>query len=166
MFMKGTSILSSKWDNRYLSLAQRVASWSKDPSTQVGVVAVINGRVIAQGYNGLPRGIEDSYERLINRDIKYKYIVHGEMNTIFNATYHGQSLLGSTMYVYGLPVCSDCALGIIQVGVERVVMPRQEVPEKWRESWELTKSMFDEAGVEYAFIEYDGQDHYSGIEPS
>ena len=69
------------------------------------------------------------------------------------------------MYVYGLPVCSNCALGIIQVGVERVVMPQQEVPKQWRDSWELTKSMFDEAGVEYTFIEYDGQDNYSGIEP-
>ena len=163
--MKGTFTLSSKWDRRYLSLAHRIASWSKDPSTQIGCIAVINGRVVAQGYNGLPRGIRDSWDRLSNRELKYKYIVHGEMNTIFNATFHGVSLAGSTMYVYGLPVCSDCALGIIQVGVERVVMPQQDVPEKWRDSWELTKSMFDEAGVEYTFIEYDGQDNYSGIEP-
>ena len=165
MFMKGTSTLSSKWEQRYLRLAHEIAGWSKDPSTQVGVIAVADGRVIAQGYNGLPRGMRDSWNRLSNRAVKYKYIVHAEMNTIFNATYHGQSLQGSTLYVYGLPVCSDCALGVIQVGIKKVVMPEQEVPEKWRDSWELTKSMFDEAGVEYTFIEYDGQDNYSGIEP-
>lgn len=164
--MKGTSTLSNNWEHRYLRLAEQIANWSKDPSKKVGAIAVIDGRVIAQGYNGLPRGIEDSSDRLVNREVKYKYIVHAEMNTIFNATYHGQSLQGSTLYVYGLPVCSDCALGVIQVGIKKVVMPQQEVPEKWRNSWELTKSMFDEAGVEYTFIEYDGQDHYSGTKPS
>jgi len=31
-----------KWDKRYLSLAKEVATWSKDPSTQVGAVTVGN----------------------------------------------------------------------------------------------------------------------------
>jgi len=167
MFMKGTSTLSSKWDQRYLSLAHHVSSWSKDPSTQIGVVAVGDqGQVLAQGYNGLPRGIRDSWNRLSNRELKYKYIVHGEMNTIFNASYNRVSLNGSTMYVYGLPVCSDCALGVIQVGVKRVVMPEQEIPEHWHDSWELTKSMFEEAGVEYSFIRYDEEGNNSWAKPS
>ena len=32
----------NKWDKRYLALAKEVASWSKDPSTQVGAVTVGN----------------------------------------------------------------------------------------------------------------------------
>ena len=59
MFMKGTLILSNKWDIRFLEMAKLVASWSKDPSTQVGSVAVRNRTVIAQGYNGFPRGVDD-----------------------------------------------------------------------------------------------------------
>ena len=54
MFMKGIFILLNKWDKRFLEMAKLVASWSKDPSTQVGAVAVRNRTVIAQGYNGLP----------------------------------------------------------------------------------------------------------------
>jgi dCMP deaminase len=27
----------SKWDERYLALAKEVSTWSKDPSTQVGI---------------------------------------------------------------------------------------------------------------------------------
>ena len=60
MSMKGISILLNKWDIRYLKLAEEVSSWSKDPSTKIGAIAVGNkGQVLAQGYNGFPRGIID-----------------------------------------------------------------------------------------------------------
>ena len=51
-----------KWDLRFVNLAEEVAGWSKDPSTQVGAVAVNDriGTVVAQGYNGFPRGIQDT----------------------------------------------------------------------------------------------------------
>ena len=151
MYTKGTFILSNKWDKRFLEMAKLVASWSKDPSTQVGAVAVRNRTVIAQGYNGFPRQIVDSTERYTNRDKKYKYVVHAEMNCIYNAGFNGVSLDGSTMYVTGLPTCSNCALGVIQVGVKRVVM-RADVEERWRDSWSLTKQLFQEAGVKYELI--------------
>jgi hypothetical protein len=31
-------------------------------------------------------------------------------------------------------------------------MPQQEIPDHWRESWDLTSLMFDKAGVSYDFI--------------
>jgi len=152
MFMKGISILSNKWDYRYLSLAERISSWSKDPSTQIGAVAVgAQGQVLSQGYNGFPRGIEDKPEYYENRETKYKYVVHAEMNVIYNATFHGVCLHGSTLYVTGLPVCSDCAKGVIQVGIKRVVMKQLQIPPKWVESWYITREMFDEAGVNWKF---------------
>lgn len=107
-----------KWDKRYLELAREVASWSKDPSKKIGAIAVgSKGQVLSQGYNGFPRGIDDSKRRYEDRAIKYKYVVHAEMNVIYNATYNGISLDGATLYVYGLPVCSECAKGIIQTGI-------------------------------------------------
>ena len=128
--MKGILILLNKWDTRQLDLAERVASWSKDPSRQIGAVAVgSKGQVLAQGFNGFPRGIVDTADRYNNREIKYKYVVHAEMNVIYNATYNGVSLDGSTLYVSGLPVCSDCAKGIIQVGISRVVMKEENIPQ-------------------------------------
>jgi dCMP deaminase len=76
------------------------------------------------------------------------------MNAIYNATWNGVSLNGSTFYVYGLPVCSECAKGIIQSGVKRVVMhgDLESIPDRWIQSWNNTKKLFDEAGVKYEFI--------------
>lgn len=153
MSMKGTLILSNKWDIRYLQLAQEVASWSKDPSTQIGAIAVGNkGQVLSQGYNGFPRGIIDKDEYYLDRETKYKYVVHAEMNVIYNATYNGVSLDGATLYVTGLPVCSDCAKGVIQVGIQRVVMKEQNVPLKWIDSWKTTAGMFEQANIKWEFI--------------
>ena len=74
------------------------------------------------------------------------------MNVIYNATYHGVSLEGTTLYVTGLPVCSDCAKGIIQVGITRVVMKERLTPQKWVDSWKTTSKMFDEANIKWEFI--------------
>lgn len=138
-----------KWDLRFLELAGTVAKWSQDPSTEVGCLVVRDRRILATGYNGFPRGIQDLPERLNHRETKYKYIVHGEMNAIFNAVQHGVSLESATLYVAGLPICSECAKGIIQVGIKRVVIPIQEIPDKWKESCAFTESLFAEVGIVY-----------------
>ena len=144
----------SEWNQRYLKLAYEVSQWSKDPSKKIGAIAVgSKGQVLAQGYNGFPRGIRHSQKRLNDRELKYKYVVHAEMNLIYNASYNGTSLDGSTVYVTGLPVCSECAKGLIQVGVKQVIMPKQDdIPEKWQESFKLTMELFEEAGVAWQFI--------------
>ena len=141
----------NKWDKRFIKVAKEVASWSKDPSKKIGCIAVKDRRTIATGFNGFPRGIADISDRLQDRDLKYRYVVHAEMNCIYNASYHGVSLDGSTFYIYGLPVCSECAKGIIQVGVKRVVWKSmtKEIPAKWWDSSMITEEMFLEAGVEY-----------------
>lgn len=146
-----------KWDQRYLKLAYEVAQWSKDPSSKIGAVSVgAKGQVLSQGFNGFPRGLKDDYDRLNDRETKYKYVVHAEMNAIYNATYNGTSLDGATLYVYGLPICSECAKGVIQVGIKRVVMPASPgMPDKWKESWLTSMSFFKEAGVDFDFIDFD-----------
>ena len=140
----------NKWYKRYLRLAAEVATWSKDPNTQVGAVVVgSKGQILSQGYNGFPRGISDSNKRLTDRDVKLSLIVHAEMNAIFNATYSGVSLDGSTIFIHGLPACSECAKGIIQVGIRKVVVSKQciEARPHWNDSWNKSKAMFAEAGV-------------------
>ena len=146
------------WDLRYLKLAEHISTWSKD-STGIGSVAIGDqGQVLAQGYNGFPRGVEDSQERYDVKEDKYKFVVHSEMNVIYNASYNGVSLRDSTLYVWGLPVCSECAKGIIQTGIKRVVMSSRDrisilpLSDKWRESFDLTKTLFEEAGVEWEFV--------------
>lgn len=61
------------------------------------------------------------------------------MNVIYNASYNGVSLDGATLYVTGLPVCSECAKGIIQVGIRKIVMSSDNVPQHWEDSWKLSK---------------------------
>lgn len=147
------------WDYKYCELARHFSEWSKDPSTCVGAVTVgDNGQILSQGYNGFPRGIEDTSHRLSNRELKYKYIVHAEMNCIYNASLNGTSLKNSTLYVYGLPVCSECAKGVIQVGISRVVIytPNVTLDEfqgTWMDSYLISSNMFDECNVDYIWYD-------------
>jgi dCMP deaminase len=141
--------ISITWKKRYLSLASEIAQWSKDPRTKVGAVAVGGvGQILATGFNGFPRNIQDSDYRLKVREIKNKLVVHAEQNCIYNATINGVSLEGSTLFVSGLHICRECAKGIIQVGISKVVLSQLEiVKEGWEESIQEAKDMMLEAGV-------------------
>jgi len=139
------------WGDRYIHLAKEISTWSKDPSTQVGAVVIgNNGEVLSQGYNGFPRGIKDTPQRLKDREKKYNLVVHAEMNAIYNASLNGVSLKGSTLYVYGLPICNECAKGVIQVGIDKVIATRPaDYNKEWDESIKDAKALFKEAEVEY-----------------
>ena len=140
--------MSEKWDKRFLALASHIAGWSKDPSTQVGCVVVGPDREIrSTGFNGFPRGIEDSIARLENRELKYPLICHAEENAIMHAARIGISLNGCTAYVTR-PPCSRCARSLIQAGVDEVVYPAEsEIPERWGDDFEIATSMMNEAGL-------------------
>jgi dCMP deaminase len=145
----------NKWYKRYLHLAKEVSLWSKDPNTKVGAIVVgTKGQILSQGYNGFPRGIKDTTKRLNDRDIKLSLVVHAEMNAIYNASYSGVSLAGATMFIHGLPACSECAKGIIQVGISKVIVSKQciEARPHWNESWKQSIAMFEEAGVKMFIV--------------
>ena len=56
--------MTTKWDLRFIGLAQHISTWSKDPSTKVGCVVVGEDREIrSTGFNGFPRGIDDDEDR-------------------------------------------------------------------------------------------------------
>ena len=132
------------WDFRFLGLAEHVAGWSKDPSTKVGaVVADANNRVISTRFNGLPSGVEDTLERLQDRDLKYQMVVHAERNAIIDAR---TNLADCRLYVWPIMPCSVCAAMIIQAGLAEVIAPYSDNP-RWVESFDLTREMFNEAGV-------------------
>jgi len=145
-----------KWDERFYEMARLVSTWSKDPSTKVGAVAVNDERrILATGYNGFPRGIDDSEERLYDRAEKYPRVIHAEMNVLMNALYNGVSLRDATLYVSGLPICADCAKSVIQSGIKRVFVEYPiEYPRTWQDSWnQISKPMFEEAGVEIDYYD-------------
>jgi dCMP deaminase len=142
-----------KWDTRFLEVAKLVSSWSKDPSTQTGAVIVNpKNRVISMGYNGLPQGVEDLPERLNNRELKYRLIVHCERNAIIFAQ---RDLTGCTLYTHPFMSCSTCASMVIQAGIKRCVAPRSNNP-RWIASFAETEQLYLEAGVELALYDVEG----------
>ena len=137
------------WHARFLDLAEQIATWSKDPSRGVGAVIVSPMRqVIATGYNGLPRGFADLPERL-RRPVKYDIIVHAEMNAIVQCARNAVSPVGATLYSSFSP-CINCALSIVQAGIERVVTwAIKEGDEHWNDSIAKSIVLFEETGIEF-----------------
>ena len=81
-------------------MARNVASWSKDPSTKVGAVAVRDRRMLVSGFNGLPTGVLDTDARLKDRDQRLKLTTHAEANCVAFAARAGICLNGATVYVW------------------------------------------------------------------
>lgn len=138
----------SKWDERFLELAETVASWSKDPSTRVGCVITRPDNTVASlGYNGFPRGCDDDDSLLANRDTKIARTIHAELNAVLNSR---ERLDDCTAFVTH-PPCSSCAGSLIQSGIKEVIWrrPSPDILTRWRESIEMASVMFFEAGVYY-----------------
>lgn len=136
-----------KWDVRFLELAKHVAAWSKDPSTRTGAAVVDEKRrVVSLGYNGFPRGVADTGERLDDRNVKYKMVVHAEANAVLFAA---RPLAGCSLYSWPFQPCSACAALIIQTGVSRCVAPLmpERLADRWREDCAVAAGMLCEAGV-------------------
>ena len=132
----------SKWSQRFLDLAEHIAEWSHDPRTKVGAVIVDDQkRVVSMGYNGFPRGVNDSDERYNDRSTKHLFVCHAERNALDNAPH---SVQGCTMYVPLIP-CNECAKSIIQNGISKVVSYKTNREDTF--NWNITRIMFEEAGV-------------------
>jgi dCMP deaminase len=139
----------NSWTDRLLALATTIATWSKDPNTQVGAVATdSHNRVIATGYNGIPRNVLDLPERLV-RPTKYLWIAHAEENLVANAA--RKELEGSTVYVTHI-CCNACARMLINAGVARIVMTDRKTSMDPDLSI-VALTMLLEAGVDVTYIE-------------
>lgn len=134
-------------DRRYIARAKLAATSSKDPSTQVGAVVIRpDGTVASEGYNGFPRGVQDSPERYADREFKLQAVVHAEPNAIVNAR---EPLHGMTMYTTLHP-CAQCAALIVQTGISRVVCEEidlDKAPERWRANMKIAQTILREGGV-------------------
>lgn len=143
-FVKQIDKKVDKWDHRFLRLAQHIATWSKDPSTQVGAVLVDNERkVIGMGYNGFPRGVDDLPHRYAVRGLKYEMVVHAETNAILNAV---KDTAGATLYATFFP-CPHCAALLIQAGIKRVVAACSPSDDRYADRRAISETMFREAKV-------------------
>jgi dCMP deaminase len=134
---------------KFIGIAEAVAQLSKDPSTKVGAVALApSGAILSVGYNGFPRGVEDSPERYADRPTKLALIAHAEQNLVAQAAREGVRLDGCTVVLSGLYPCSSCAKSLIQAGVVRILTPPSEANSKWSDDAKWSRILFHEAGVE------------------
>jgi dCMP deaminase len=152
-------IQTEKWDIKYLKLAKYVAeNWSKDPSTKVGAVLVNyeTGHEFI-GYNGFPRGVEDSMDRYNDRELKYKMIVHAEVNAILKA---GNLARGASLYVWPSfsipPICNECAKIAIQSNIKEIIGITPNITDtrfqRWADSMVVSRTMFEEAGITWRML--------------
>lgn len=153
-----------RWDRHFTGLALYHARLSKDPSTKVGSVIIGPDReILSAGFNGFPRGIADTPERLNDRDMKLKLVVHAEMNALLAAARTGMRLKGCTLYlaatdnsgmIWGGPPCTRCTVEIIQVGISEIVSyPVKAVPSRWHQDLALARQLIEEACVTYREIQ-------------
>ena len=138
------------WDTFFIKMARLAASKSKDASTKVGaVIAGPANEVRSIGYNGPPRGADDTIPKIHERPLKYRWFEHAERNAIYNAARAGICTNGCVMYT-NYPPCSDCARGIVQAGIVEVVV-EAESPPHWQADCAIGKEILSECGVKLRF---------------
>lgn len=106
------------WTQYFLGLAHVVALRSHDAQTQHGcVITDSNNRILGVGYNGFPKGLDDS--QLPNtRPDKYPWMIHAERNALSNCVIRPDNGIA---YVTG-QCCNDCIMALWQEGVKTVYM--------------------------------------------
>jgi dCMP deaminase len=116
-------------DEYFLKIASVVAERSTCRRHHIGAVAVRDKHILATGYNGAPSGFKDCLELGCLRDelgipsgTRQEVCrgIHAEQNVIVQATLHGVSLEGSTIYCTHTP-CVLCAKMLVNAKIERYV---------------------------------------------
>ena len=101
-----------------MELANVVGQNSYSKRFKCGAIIVKDDNILAFGYNGTPRGWNNTCEDDANKT--KREVLHAESNAIAKVARTTSSAEGSTLYV-SLSPCYDCAKLIHQAGVVRVV---------------------------------------------
>lgn len=128
----------TKFDDKYIEMAQIWATNSYCKRRQVGALIVKDRMIISDGYNGTPSGFENICED--ENGITKAYVLHAEANAISKVAKSGNSAENATLYVTASP-CIECSKLIIQAGIKRVV---------YRDEYRLTDGidLLRRAGIE------------------
>lgn len=118
------------WDAYFMEMVDVVSKRATCLRRSVGAVIVKDKHILATGYNGAPKGVEDCLEIgvCLRQEMKIpsgeKHEMcrgsHAEQNAIAQAAYHGIKLKGATLYCTFLP-CIICAKILINSGIDRIV---------------------------------------------
>lgn len=136
------------WDMRFMRLASEAKQWSKDPDEGVGAVVVsADRRQFSFGYNGLPKGHKDDRATLGDKELKNRLTVHAERNALDNAPF---DLDGATLYTTK-PPCLECAKGMVQKGIARVVVVGWRPDSRWFKEQQFARSFLQD----YMHLDYE-----------
>lgn len=136
------------WDEYFMLVAKLTALRSRDLNTQVGACIVKDNKIIATGYNGMPRTCDDK-GLPTNREgewlqTKYPYVVHSELNAILNAP--NTNLKNCKLYVTLFPCC-ECTKAILQSGINEIFYLEDKYPNK--DEFIASKKMLDLSRIVY-----------------
>jgi dCMP deaminase len=141
-------------DEYFLKIASVVAERSTCRRHHVGAVAVKNKHILATGYNGAAAGLKDCLELGCLRDEqnipsgeRHEVCrgIHAEQNVIVQASLHGVSLEGSTIYCTHTP-CVLCAKMLVNAKIARFVSFGKYNDDSFQE-------LFQEAGIKFEIQE-------------
>ncbi len=116
-------------DEYFLKIASVVAERATCRRHNVGAVAVKDKHILSTGYNGAAAGSKDCLELGCLRDElgipsgeRHEICrgIHAEQNVIIQASLHGVSLEGSTIYCTHTP-CVLCAKMLVNAKIKRFV---------------------------------------------
>jgi dCMP deaminase len=116
-------------DEYFLKIASVVAERSTCRRHHVGAVAVKDKHILSTGYNGAAAGSKDCLElgclrNELNIPSGERHEIcrgiHAEQNAIIQASLHGVSLEGSTIYCTHTP-CILCAKMLVNARIQRFV---------------------------------------------
>ena len=98
--------------------ARLYASMSKAQRLKVGAVLVTSTGIVIPGYNGTPKGLDNTCE---DYEGKTKLsVIHAELNCILKCSREGVSSQGSVVYMTHSS-CQSCAAMLISAGVKEVI---------------------------------------------
>jgi len=116
-------------DEYFLKIASVVAERSTCLRHHIGAIAVRNKHILTTGYNGAAAGLKDCLELGCLRDQQkidsgtsqeICRAIHAEQNVIIQASLHGVSLEGATVYCTHTP-CIICAKMLVNAKIKRYV---------------------------------------------
>ena len=133
------------WDEYFMNMAILASTRSKDPSTKVGAILVKDKFVLSTGYNGLASKLNDDIKERWERPLKYRLVIHAEMNAIIQGLRKRVDLTDATLYCTLYP-CTECAKALIQSGIKEIIyLKRNNI--RFEEDFKLSEKMFQECKV-------------------
>lgn len=136
------------WDEYFMAIAEQVAGRSTCLRRHTGAVLVKDKRILATGYNGVPKGLRHCEEvgclreqRGIASGSHHELCrgIHAEQNAVIQAAKHGIAMDGAIAYCTHQP-CVLCAKILLNAGVSDIAY-LHPYPD------ELSLELLAEAGV-------------------